>query len=71
MEAARGGGVELTNLAYTRTGRRRRSRAHAGPLWHNARVDRRLASRNIRTGLIAGAVSLFMFGASFLAALIY
>jgi hypothetical protein len=34
-------------------------------------VDRRLASRNIRTGLIAGAVSLFMFGASFFAALIY
>ena len=34
-------------------------------------MDRKLARRNIRTGLIAGAVSLFMFGATFLAAAIY
>jgi hypothetical protein len=34
-------------------------------------VDRRLARRNIRTGLIAAAVALFMFGASFLAAAVY
>jgi hypothetical protein len=40
-------------------------------LCHNGRVDRRLASKNIRTGLIAGGVSLFMFAASFFAALIY
>jgi hypothetical protein len=34
-------------------------------------MDRRLATRNVRTGIIAGAVSLFMFAASFFAALIY
>ena len=34
-------------------------------------MDRRLARRNIRTGLIAGAVCLFMFGMSFLAAALY
>ena len=35
------------------------------------RVDRRLADRNIRTALIAGAISLLMFGGAFLAAQIY
>ncbi len=34
-------------------------------------MDRRLARKNIRTGLIAGAVCLFMFGMTFLAAAIY
>jgi hypothetical protein len=34
-------------------------------------VDRRLAQRNIRTGLIAGAIALLVFGCSFLAAAIY
>ena len=34
-------------------------------------MDRRLARKNIRTGLIAGAVCLFMFGMTFLAAGIY
>jgi hypothetical protein len=34
-------------------------------------VDRRLAARNIRTGLIAGAISALLFGGSFLAAAIY
>ena len=34
-------------------------------------MDRRLARRNIRTGLIAGAVAAIMFGATFLAALVY
>jgi hypothetical protein len=34
-------------------------------------MDRRLARRNIRTGLIAGIAVLFMFGISFLAAAIY
>jgi hypothetical protein len=34
-------------------------------------MDRKLARKNIRTGLIAGAVSLFMFGMTFLAAAIY
>jgi hypothetical protein len=34
-------------------------------------VDRRLAQRNLRTALIAGAVALLVFGASFLAAALY
>lgn len=34
-------------------------------------VDRRLARRNIRTGLIAAAISTLLFGASFLAASVY
>ena len=34
-------------------------------------MDRRLARKNIRTGLIVGAVSLFMFAMSFVAAAIY
>lgn len=34
-------------------------------------VDRRLAHRNLRTGLIAGAVALIMFALSFLVGLVY
>jgi hypothetical protein len=34
-------------------------------------MDRRLARRNIRSGLIAGALCVFMFAASFIAAAIY
>jgi hypothetical protein len=34
-------------------------------------VDRRLARRNMRTALIAGAIVILVFGASFLAAAIY
>jgi hypothetical protein len=34
-------------------------------------MDRRLARRNIRTGLIAGAIVLFMFGITFVAAAVY
>jgi hypothetical protein len=34
-------------------------------------MDRRLARKNIRTGLIVGAICVFMFGLTFLAALIY
>jgi hypothetical protein len=34
-------------------------------------VDRELASRNLRTALIAGAIALLVFGAAFLAAQIY
>ena len=34
-------------------------------------MDRRLARRNIRTALIAGAVCLVMFGITFVAAVIY
>jgi hypothetical protein len=34
-------------------------------------VDRRLAYKNIRTGLIAGAISLIVFGAAFFAGYIY
>ncbi len=34
-------------------------------------MDRKLARKNIRTGLIAGGAALFMFGISFVAAAIY
>lgn len=34
-------------------------------------MDRRLARRNIRSGLIAGAICVFMFALAFLAAAIY
>jgi hypothetical protein len=34
-------------------------------------MDRRLARKNIRSGLIAGALCAFMFGITFLAAAIY
>jgi hypothetical protein len=34
-------------------------------------VDRQLANKNLRTALIAGAISLFVFAAAFLTALVY
>jgi hypothetical protein len=34
-------------------------------------VDRRLATKNIRTGLIAGALILLVFGLSFVVGLVY
>jgi hypothetical protein len=34
-------------------------------------MDRRLAQKNIRTALIAGAISLIVFALSFVAGLIY
>lgn len=34
-------------------------------------MDKKLARKNIRSGLITGAVCLFMFGMSFVAAVIY
>jgi hypothetical protein len=34
-------------------------------------MDRRLASRNIRTALIAGAISLIIFAAAFFAGYLY
>jgi hypothetical protein len=34
-------------------------------------MDRRLAQKNIRTALIAGAISILVFGAAFLAAYVY
>jgi hypothetical protein len=34
-------------------------------------MDRKLARKNLRTGLIAGIAVLFMFGVTFLAAAIY
>lgn len=34
-------------------------------------MDRRLARKNIRTGLIAAAICLFMFGMTFVAAVVY
>jgi hypothetical protein len=37
----------------------------------NRHVDRRLAYRNLRTGLIAGAIALIVFAAAFLTGYIY
>jgi sugar phosphate permease len=34
-------------------------------------MDRQLARKNIRTGLIASAIMVFMFGMTFVAALLY
>jgi hypothetical protein len=34
-------------------------------------MDRRLASRNLRTALIAGAISLIVFAASWVVGLVY
>jgi hypothetical protein len=34
-------------------------------------MDRKLARKNLRSGLIAGAAALFIFGITFLAAAIY
>jgi hypothetical protein len=34
-------------------------------------MDRKLARKNIRSGLIAGAICAIMFGATFIAAVIY
>jgi hypothetical protein len=34
-------------------------------------MDRRLAQKNIRTALIAGAIALIVFALSFLAGLVY
>lgn len=34
-------------------------------------MDRRLAFKNVRTGLMAGAISLLVFAAAFVAALVY
>jgi hypothetical protein len=34
-------------------------------------MDRRLAQKNLRTALIAGAVAVFIFAAAFVAAMVY
>jgi hypothetical protein len=34
-------------------------------------MDRKLARKNLRTGMMAGAICLFMFGITFVAAAIY
>jgi hypothetical protein len=34
-------------------------------------MDRQLARKNLRSGLIAGAISLFIFGMTFVAAAVY
>ena len=42
------------------------------PVWQNRRpMDRRLANKNLRTALIAGAICFFVFGMSFLVAAVY
>jgi hypothetical protein len=58
-------------------GRSERDRAGRGPTQHAGHVvqdlpmDRRLAHKNLRTGLIAGAISLVIFASSFFVGLIY
>ena len=50
------------------------SRRKAGrpPVCQNAeRMDRRLANRNLRTALIAGAIAMIVFAASFVAGFVY
>jgi hypothetical protein len=39
--------------------------------YKRAPMDRRLALKNIRTGLIAGAIIFFVFAAAFFAAAVY
>lgn len=39
--------------------------------YKDGRMDRRLALRNVRTALIAGAISLIIFALAFLAAYLY
>ena len=47
-------------------------RLPGGAVWQNHRpVDRRLANRNLRTALIAGAISVIVFAVSFLVAFVY
>jgi hypothetical protein len=42
------------------------------PVCQNAtRMDRRLASRNLRTALIAGAIAMIVFAASFVVGFVY
>ena len=61
--------------APPRRGRRWWSRPGTGRASSGANLatpmDRRLANKNIRTGLIAGAISLIVFGASFFVGFIY
>ncbi len=47
------------------------SRASPGPSARNWHVDRRLAVKNIRTGLIAGAIALIVFALSWVVGLVY
>jgi hypothetical protein len=49
----------------------RRLRAPGGLLLKPPIVDRRLAYKNLRTGLIAGAVSVIVFALSWVVGLLY
>ena len=51
---------------------RRPKRAEVGESGlHSAPMDRRLARRNIRTGLITAVIGLLMFALTFVAAVMY
>jgi hypothetical protein len=52
-------------LSRALTGRGHPHRVDCAP------VDRRLAQKNLRTALIAGAICLFVFAAAFVAAAVY
>ena len=45
--------------------------AGPGRLIESLRVDRRLALKNLRTGLIAGAIAIIVFALSWVVGLIY
>ena len=49
----------------------RRGSNPPGHLIQHARMDRRLAYKNIRTGLIAGAIALVVFALSWVVGLVY
>jgi hypothetical protein len=63
-ESRWGPGASQTGRALTQAGT-------PDDLVETAPVDRRLASRNLRTALIAGAISLTVFAASWVVGLVY
>jgi len=79
-ECLRGPGPRTRTGRGTRTATTSATRRDAGTLIHAARLagvpydvamDRRLAQKNVRTGLICAAVSVTAFGLSYLAAYAY
>src|SRR5262249_45028691 len=61
--------VVVPGPALRRDGGGRQAVGRSGRI--KSRMDRNLARKNVRTGLIAGAVCFVMFGLTFLAAAIY
>ena len=59
--------ARISRAAVRRDGRRRQTLTHA----RISRMDRKLARKNIRAGLVAGAICAFTFGITFVVAAIY